>query len=210
MRRNQQATVVFGVVTVCIALMPAPASTQDTGRFRGMDRNRDGVITRVEWRGNDQSFRRHDANNDGVLTGAELAAAADDSASDFSVIDRDGNGHVTAQEWRQAFSQLDVNRDGSITQDELYVQARYDERQTSRDSARTSAAFRAGRERGVVDGLQAGREDGARRVWDLDGQQELEQADAGYRNELGSREQYQAGYREGFRAAYADGYGPRR
>lgn len=210
MRRSQQATVVFGALAMSLALLPAPVSAQDAGRFRGMDRNRDGVITRVEWRGNDQSFRRHDANNDGVLTGAELAAADDDPASDFSLIDRDGNGHVTAQEWRQAFSQLDVNRDGSITQDELYVQSRYDQRASDRDSGRTSAAFRAGRERGVVDGQQAGREDGARRVWDLEGQRELEQADAGYRQELGSREQYQAGYREGFRAGYADGYGVRR
>jgi hypothetical protein len=210
MGRSEPATVVFGALALSVALLPAAAVAQDAGRFRGMDRNRDGVITRVEWRGNDQSFRRHDANNDGVLTGAELAAAADDQASDFSVIDRDGNGHVTAQEWRQAFSQLDVNRDGSITQDELYVQSRYDQRPSGGDSARTSAAFRAGRERGIVDGQQAGREDGARRVWDLDGQRELEQADAGYRNELGSREQYQAGYREGFRAGYADGYGVRR
>ena len=38
-------------------------------RFRGMDRNRDGVITRNEWRGNDQSFRVHDCNRDGVLSG---------------------------------------------------------------------------------------------------------------------------------------------
>ena len=41
-------------------------------RFRGMDRNRDGIVTRREWRGNDQSFRVHDRNSDGVLSGSEL------------------------------------------------------------------------------------------------------------------------------------------
>lgn len=41
-------------------------------RFRGMDRNGDGVITRDEWRGNDQSFRKHDRNGDGVISGDEL------------------------------------------------------------------------------------------------------------------------------------------
>lgn len=41
-------------------------------RFRGMDRNGDGVISRDEWRGNDQSFRNHDRNGDGVLSGDEL------------------------------------------------------------------------------------------------------------------------------------------
>jgi len=42
------------------------------GRHHGMDKNKDGVITRGEWRGNDQSFRQHDANGDGVLSGAEV------------------------------------------------------------------------------------------------------------------------------------------
>jgi Ca2+-binding EF-hand superfamily protein len=41
-------------------------------RFRGMDRNGDGVITRDEWRGNDQSFRQHDRNGDGIISGDEL------------------------------------------------------------------------------------------------------------------------------------------
>jgi Ca2+-binding EF-hand superfamily protein len=41
-------------------------------RFRGMDRNGDGVITRDEWRGNDNSFQQHDRNGDGVLSGSEL------------------------------------------------------------------------------------------------------------------------------------------
>jgi hypothetical protein len=41
-------------------------------KYRGMDRNSDGVITRGEWRGNGNSFRRHDYNNDGVLSGREV------------------------------------------------------------------------------------------------------------------------------------------
>ena len=62
----------------------------------------------------------------------------------------------------------------------------------------------------MIDGRQAGRADGARRTWDIEGQRELEQADAGYLSELGPRDQYQAGYREGFRQAYTEAYGPRR
>src|SRR5438477_8532308 len=38
-------------------------------RFQDMDRNHDGIITRDEWRGSDQSFRMHDWNGDGVLSG---------------------------------------------------------------------------------------------------------------------------------------------
>lgn len=41
-------------------------------QFRGMDQNNDGVITRDEWRGNDQSFQRQDRNRDGILSGNEV------------------------------------------------------------------------------------------------------------------------------------------
>ena len=89
-----------------------------------------------------------------------------------------------------------------LTEDEL--------RSRSTTPAQTQT-FQAGRDRGLTDGRQAGREDRDQRgAWDLEGQRELEQADAGYRSELGSRDQYQAGYREGFRQGYAEGYGPRR
>ena len=36
-------------------------------RFKGMDRNGDGHITRSEWRGNDKSFSRQDRNGNGVI-----------------------------------------------------------------------------------------------------------------------------------------------
>jgi hypothetical protein len=45
-------------------------------RFRGLDTNGDGRITRREWRGNDQSFRVHDRNRDGVLSGREVRAVS--------------------------------------------------------------------------------------------------------------------------------------
>lgn len=53
---------------------PAPprVAPQPQIRFREMDDDRDGVITRAEWRGNRQSFRQHDTNGDGVLSGEEV------------------------------------------------------------------------------------------------------------------------------------------
>ena len=60
----------------------------------------------------------------------------------------------------------------------------------------------------MTDGRQAGKEDRQRRdKWDLEGQRELEQADAGYRPEVGSRAAYQSGYRTGFRTGYREGFG---
>jgi Ca2+-binding EF-hand superfamily protein len=47
-------------------------SNKQQMRHRGMDQNGDGVITRDEWRGNDQSFRQHDRNGDGVIAGSEM------------------------------------------------------------------------------------------------------------------------------------------
>jgi hypothetical protein len=188
-------------------LLSSTTTAQDRMRFRAMDRNGDGVITRAEWRGSDQSFRQQDRNGDGILSGDEVRVAeGTGTVRDFASFDLDGNGRVTTQEWMRAFSQLDVNRDGSLTEDELWSTS------TPRATTRaTTRAFQAGRDMGLSDGRQAGREDRERRgAWDLEGQRELEQADAGYRTELGPREQYQAGYREGFRQGYAEGFGPRR
>lgn len=71
-----------GVVATSIQVNPAPApppsaapppAAQAPGiRIGAMDRDRDGVVTRAEWRGSDEAFRRHDTNGDGVLSGAEV------------------------------------------------------------------------------------------------------------------------------------------
>lgn len=67
---RKQWMITFGVAGLVALSAPAIASAQ--GRFHGLDRNRDGVITRAEWRGNDNSFRQHDSNRDGVISGAEV------------------------------------------------------------------------------------------------------------------------------------------
>lgn len=195
--------VLSGTAVIGTLMLPSTTTAQDQMRFRAMDRNRDGVVTRAEWQGSDQSFRQQDRNGDGILSGDEVRVGQGaDVVNVFALVDLDGDGKVTTQEWRRAFTQLDVNRDGLLTEDELWP--------GSAPPVLTQA-FKAGRDRGLSDGRQAGREDRDRRgAWDLEGQRELEQAEAGYRSELGPRDQYQTGYREGFRQGYAEGYGPRR
>jgi hypothetical protein len=85
-----------GVVGAGIQVNPAlappppaapPPAVPAPGRVRDMDTDRDGVVTRAEWRGSDQAFRNHDTNGDGVLSGAEV---------------RDEPGHVivrAAERW---------------------------------------------------------------------------------------------------------------
>ncbi len=55
---------------------PGPSPSPSPMRFQKMDTNRDGVITRDEWRGNDRSFADHDCNGDGVLSGPEVKPGA--------------------------------------------------------------------------------------------------------------------------------------
>jgi hypothetical protein len=45
-------------------------------RFLGLDKNRDGVITRGEWPGDDRAFTNHDWNGDGILAGDEVRPGA--------------------------------------------------------------------------------------------------------------------------------------
>jgi Ca2+-binding EF-hand superfamily protein len=87
---------------------------RETMRFRAMDRNGDGSITRAEWRGNERSFRSHDWNGDGVLAGDEVRVGA--ARPRASEQDWNPNARPDLHEWNDAaFGSLDRNRDGRIT-----------------------------------------------------------------------------------------------
>ena len=179
-------------------------------RFERLDVNHDNAISRREWRVDRATFDRLDRDGDGFIVRDELPEIAgegvrpSDERLTFSNLDRNRNGVITSGEWSgpaDEFRALDTDGDGVVTASEY---------RNGRDVL-GSPAYRAGRERGLTDGRQAGREDktinGGR--WDLDGQRELETADAGYNESVGPRAQYQAGYRAGFRIGYREGFGPR-
>jgi Ca2+-binding EF-hand superfamily protein len=110
-------------------------------RFQGMDANRDGRISRAEWRGSEQSFRTHDWNGDGILSGDELRPGASRewgeendfdqtqrpelrnwTARGFANLDRDRDGQIQRSEWfydREGFVRADRNRDGVLTRAEF-------------------------------------------------------------------------------------------
>ena len=70
-----------------------------------MDTDRDGVVTRAEWRGSAQAFRNNDRNGDGVLSGDEVR-------------NPDEGGETIARPAPGQFAELDVNQDRRISRDE--------------------------------------------------------------------------------------------
>ena len=171
-------------------------------RFADLDSNRDGRLTRNEWHGSVAVFDALDANRDGVLTRAEAIGTGGETRDEFRSVDVNSDGAITRNEWHwntSAFDRLDANRDGRLTRQEW-------DNSSATILPQQTPAYRAGYERGRQDGVQAGREDKPR-GWDLEGQRELEQADAGYQASLGNRADYQDGYRTGFRRGYREGFG---
>ena len=92
----------------------------DTIRFQGMDTNRDGIISRQEWRGNDRSFMNHDWNGDGQLSGAEVRVGAQRNTN-WEEADHIPNRYERYNSWTQAgFTNLDHDRDGKIASNEWH------------------------------------------------------------------------------------------
>jgi Ca2+-binding EF-hand superfamily protein len=139
------------VLTVVLGLTAAAAGASNAAqndqaqrrqqmRFQAMDGNGDGVISRAEWRGSDQSFKVHDWNDDGVLSGDEVRVGAPRDEGDvdydqnrrpafrnwtergFENLDRNGDGRIARSEWfydREAFIRADRNGDGMLTRAEF-------------------------------------------------------------------------------------------
>ena len=93
-------------------------------RFRGMDTNRDGVITRAEWRGNDNSFRNQDWNGDGVLSGDEVRTGARRQADWSQDWNRDGRVDNVDNQISQRFRGYDMNSDSRVARNEWPGDAR--------------------------------------------------------------------------------------
>jgi Ca2+-binding EF-hand superfamily protein len=193
------------------------ASYQDTrspGQFVNLDANRDGWISRGEWRTSAAEFNRFDTNNDNRISRFEFENVASYSDDDLSTFDRfvtvdlNHDGWLSRSEWRGSepvFTRLDTNRDNRLSRQEYDAEVKPVQQNSSPGSH--SAAWRRGYDRGSHEGRVAGREDYVRgQGWDLDGQRELERADSGYSPQMGSLNDYQAGYREGFRNAYRAGF----
>jgi Ca2+-binding EF-hand superfamily protein len=123
------------------------SATNRSMRFPNLDVNRDGVVSRSEWRGTANAFRVRDWNGDGVLSGDEVRMGANPPAASleardysmsiddrFDYLDANNNGSIAENEWDgtlDSFDRLDRNRDSRLTRVELSA------------GVRPPAAFRA-------------------------------------------------------------------
>jgi len=105
----------------------APQSSQIAPRFRGLDDNGDGVISRGEWNGNNVSFNNQDWNGDGVISGQELRtegrrAGRRANDYDFDALDINNNNRIERREWQarlEEFNRLNTNGDNFLSREEL-------------------------------------------------------------------------------------------
>jgi Ca2+-binding EF-hand superfamily protein len=97
----------------------------DVNDFVSLDRNRNGRLSRAEWRADRETFLRVDRNGDNQITRAEFLNANAGNATEaahFDALDRDLSERIERDEWtgtRAAFNRMDANRDGVLTRREL-------------------------------------------------------------------------------------------
>jgi len=131
----------FSAFTVCLSalfilMLAAAAFGQDpqgqpdnradrhqARELKKMDANRDGQITRDEWKGRPRAFSWLDQNNDGAISREEARAAGRERGNRrLKRMDANHDGQIARGEWSgnpDAFSKLDANNDRVITKDEL-------------------------------------------------------------------------------------------
>jgi Ca2+-binding EF-hand superfamily protein len=117
-------TLRLAICAVCaLPFALTTAADAQGNRFSGMDSNRDGMITREEWRGSDRSFQVHDWNGDGRLSGDEVRPGARRSGS-YQDDDFDPPAAARSRYWNDtAFADLDHNRDGRLSRSEWHYDA---------------------------------------------------------------------------------------
>jgi len=128
-------------LSVAAVVLASATTAQAQIRFQAMDTDRNGEISRTEWRGNDTSFRNQDWNGDGVLSGDEVRPGArrqtnwsqdwnrdgrvdildNQIAQRFRGYDMNSDNRVVRSEWPgdgRLFARLDTNRDGALSMQE--------------------------------------------------------------------------------------------
>jgi len=95
--------------------------------FDDLDMNNNGRVERNEWHAGANEFNRLDANRDGVLSRFEVVGGQEttgDTWDQFAGLDYDRNGSIARDEWHWSlgsFDKRDLNRDGALSRREFDV-----------------------------------------------------------------------------------------
>lgn len=118
----------FFAISLSVGLAAAESKKQKV-KYRNLDRNNDGEVSRAEWRGNSRSFQNQDWNGDGVLSGNEVIQGADRNdyygQGTFSSLDDNHDGYLSRYEWRETssiFGGKDCNHDNKVSRTEYFTQ----------------------------------------------------------------------------------------
>ena len=129
-------------------------AVERTVLFNEMDDNRDGVISRREWRGSSESFRRHDWNRNGILSGAELrrgeqAARRSVEPAIVGTARRPApaprSTSIRTERDEVLFARRDLNHDGRITRSEWGDTATFDRLDKNHDNVVSAYEYGVGR-----------------------------------------------------------------
>jgi Ca2+-binding EF-hand superfamily protein len=119
------ALIVAAALACAAGPVPAQVSATDWKEgFRAHDKNGDNRIDRAEFQNwIVEGFYFRDKGHKGYLVQADLQGAA--SSEVFKAINRKGDGKLTMKEYLNAlfqdFTAIDVNRNGSVTMEEVEV-----------------------------------------------------------------------------------------
>lgn len=97
-------------------------------QFEDLDVNGNGRVERAEWHASEDAFTWLDRNRDGVLSRLEVAGEEQSTTprDQFASLDYDRNGTIARNEWHWSlgsFTQRDLNRDGVLSPREFAATA---------------------------------------------------------------------------------------
>jgi Ca2+-binding EF-hand superfamily protein len=150
------------LAALLVLTAPVLADTVMEQKYRNIDINSDGRVTRNEWRAAfERSFDNHDWNKDGILSGDEVKTWKDSDDewqspsrwrggrrwSKMAKIDQNNDGQISRSEWKgsgQDFDRIDNDRNGFLTSLEIR-EYRFDQLDVNRDGRIARSEWR-GRE----------------------------------------------------------------
>jgi EF hand domain-containing protein len=105
-------------IALAVGILAGPTTAEAQMRYQAMDTNRDGVVSRDEWRGTDRAFGDEDWNGDGVLSGDEVRPGARRQTNWSQDWNRDGRVDNLDAQISQRFRGYDMNNDNRVARSE--------------------------------------------------------------------------------------------